>query len=181
MNWVEYAKTLGPIIVGLAGIYFAYRMNFKMFKSKQYDDERKEIYKKLNEFYGPFQQLRNKSTNLYRLFTIGKDADFRTLIALLDDEKFNDNDKKLIEEIINIDRQLEKLIIDKSGLIDDENIALLLGRASAHFTIISLAYTGVLRGEIERFKSYVFPRELDGMIEEYIKQLKQRLIAINQV
>lgn len=149
-------------------------------QNKKHDDERKEIYKKLNEFYGPFEQLRQKSRRLYALFVASKGENFRTLPALLKGEKFNNNDKRLLGEIISIDVQLEKLILDKSGLIDQEEIRDLLAKAATHFSIISQAHEGKLKGEADRFMEYVFPRELDDKISMQIGHLKNRLSELNK-
>lgn len=50
---LEIIQILGPIIVGLAGLFLGFVYNQRSLKQKQHEDERKEIYKKLNSFYGP--------------------------------------------------------------------------------------------------------------------------------
>ena len=183
ISWIEYMQIIGPIFIGLVGVLvgvlLAFYNNKMTIENKQRDDERAEIYKKLNEFYGPFEQLRKKSLRLYQLFTVGKDDSFRTLPALLRGEIFSENNRKLLEEIIRIDEQLEKLILDKSGLLDQGEIRDLLAKAATHFHIISLAFNGQLHGEPDRFNDYVFPRELDGKISEQINTLKERLKKMN--
>jgi len=73
------------------------------------------------------------------------------------------------------------LIISKGGLIDEEDLRKLLARAGAHFNIIRLAYKGDLSGEMDKFKDYVYPRELNGKIEERINKLQQKLDAIKHL
>ncbi len=180
-DWLEYIKTFGPVIIGLAGIIFGYLLNIKTLRKSQIEDERKEIYSKLNEFYGPFQQLNQKNFMLYGLFRVGKDENFRTLTALLEGKKFEGNDKQLLEQIILNDKELEKLIISKSGLVDDGELREILAKATTHFNVISLAYTGNLKHEPLRFSGYVYPRELEGKIEEQIVKLKKRLVEINKI
>jgi hypothetical protein len=180
ISWIEYIQILGPILVGLAGVLLAFYVNYQALISKKREDERNEIYKKINEFYSPFEQLRKKSFRLYGLFKGTRGDDFRTLPALLKGEKFNDNEQELLEEIINIDQRLENLIIDKSGLVDQQNLRDLLAKAATHFHIISQAYKGRLKGEPERFADYVFPRELDEKVSEQINLLKARLKELNQ-
>ena len=180
LSWIGYIQILGPMLVGLAGVALAFYTSYMTLKTKKHDDERNEIYKKLNDFYGPFEQLRMKSRRLYALFVQSKGEDFRTLTALLKGEKFNANDKRLLEEIVSIDKKLENLIIEKSGLIDQGEIRDLLARAATHFSIISQAYEGKLKGEPDRFKEYVFPRELDEKISEKINSLKNRLVELKK-
>ena len=180
-DWLDYIKTFGPIIIGLAGIFFGYLLNIKTLRKSQIEEERKEIYNKLNEFYGPVQQLIKKNFMLYELFKVGKDKNFRTLTALLEGKKFEGNDKQLLEQIILVDKELEKLIISKSGLVDDAKLREILAKATTHFNVISLAYNGNLRDEPMRFSNYVYPKELESKIEEQITTLKKRLEEINKL
>ena len=88
----------------------------KNLNSKKEEEERKEIYKKLNEFYGPLLQLRLKSNALYEKFAASyksQNQNFKTLVYLLDGNKFTGNDDALLKEIISIGEQCEKLIHEK--------------------------------------------------------------------
>ena len=75
---LEIVKTLGTTIVGVVSIGASLVINSRILKSKLRDDELKEINSKLNEFYGPFIQLKEKNKILYELFTKDKDDDFKT-------------------------------------------------------------------------------------------------------
>jgi hypothetical protein len=174
-------EVIGPIILGIAGMILGYYFQRSQLKQKQREDERKEIYKKLNEFYGPIQQYLGKSRELYDRFTASRGANFRTLIALLAGEKFEGNDAVLLKQIIDIDERMEDLIITHSGLIDDAELRELLAKVGAHFRILRLAYDGVLTGEVERFEDYVYPRGLGPKIEDQIKKLKTRLDELNRM
>ncbi|MDD3013455.1 MAG: hypothetical protein PHC34_07100 [Candidatus Gastranaerophilales bacterium] len=176
-----FIKDLGPTIVGLTGLFIGYLYNKKLLKSKNTDERRKEIYKQLNEFYGPFQQLINKSKHLYQIMIEDKPDNFRTLIALLENYNFSENDKKLIEEIISIGKRTEELILTKSGLIEDNELRELLGKATTHFDIINKSYNKIITGDMDKFKDYVFPRNLDEKIIDNIKKLKDELESLNQV
>jgi hypothetical protein len=182
--WLQYLSILGPItvglVVGLVSVLVGLYINNKTLNDKRREDQKRDIYKKLNEFYSPFEQLRKKSLRLYTLFVENKEGDFRTLTALLRGDEFSGNDKMILDEIISIDNQLENLIIAKSGLVDNENFRDLLAQAATHFHIISQAYEGRLTGEPERFKEYVFPRELDEKVTEQINTLKAELIELNK-
>ncbi len=182
----EIIKDFGPTLVSFLALFVSALsallvsdINRRTLVQKQQDDERKEIYKKLNSFYGPFRQLLGKSFELYGLFTRSREPDFRTLTALLAGEKFEGNDKILLEQILKITDEMDKLILNNSGLIDDEGLKQVLQKASAHFTILKLASEGHIAGEQERFKDHVFPRDLTPKIEEEISRLKNRLDQLN--
>lgn len=177
-----FIKDLGPTLVGLTALGLGYCYNKKLLKSKNTDERRKEIHKQLNEFYGPLQQMRNKSKHLYDIMVQGKPEGFRTLIALLKKNyEFSDNDKKLIAEIISIGKDTEDLILKQSGLVDNDDFRKLLGKATAHFVVLRNAFDNTINGDVERFENYVFPRDLDPQIEENIKKLKIELNRLNEV
>lgn len=176
---LEFFKTIGPIIVGLAGLLVGYYYNKRLLAQKNHEDERKEIYKKLNSFYGPMKQLLGVSFELYERLTSSRPKGFRTLVALLNGEKFQGNDKILLEQILDVEEHMDRLILEQSGLVDDEELQKLLSKVSAHFRLIRLAYKGDLVGQAERFEGNVFPREITGKIEKEIARLKSRLDVLN--
>lgn len=180
LSWVEYLQILGPILIGLLGVGIALYTTLVTQKNKRKDDERAEIIKKLNEFYSPFEQLRGKSSRLYRLFQSKKGKGISILVALLNEEGFSKNDTQLLKEIIAIDLQLEKLIIEKSGLVDKPEIRELLSDAITHFHLINAAFNGDIKGEADRFKSFVFPKGLDDKISKEINDLKTRLADLKK-
>lgn len=169
------------ILLGFVGVILTFQVNRRVLAQQVHDEERKLIYEKLNSFYGPFQQLRGASQELYKMFKPAQDENFRTLIALLEGKKFEGNDKILLEQIIDISKKLDRLIVKRIGLVDDEKLRQLLWIANTNFRLIRLAYQGALVGDIERFKEYVFPRELDAKVAEEIHRLKQRLDELNKV
>ncbi|MEM9299099.1 MAG: hypothetical protein AAGA64_12020 [Bacteroidota bacterium] len=120
---LELLKVLGPIIVGVIAIVSSQILNRRGLKHDKYSVERNEIYKKLNEFYGPFMQLRHKSKIFYKKFREDKPAGFSTLTALLEETKFKGNDRVLLDQIISIGEICEKLIHEKSGIIDDDHLS----------------------------------------------------------
>jgi hypothetical protein len=170
---------IGPIILGIAGMVLGYIFQHSQLKQQQREYERKEIYKKLNEFYGPVQQYLGKSYELYGMFTASRPADFRTLIALLEGRKFEGNDKVLLDQIVEIINKVEDLLLKNSGLVDDKELRELLAKAGTHFRVLQLAYQGILAGEVERFQDYVYPRDLNQKIDEQIEKLKARLNELN--
>jgi hypothetical protein len=168
---------VGSLIIAVLSAKY----NKRTLEHLQHEEERKDILRKLNEFYGPYQQRLETSRQLYEKFRSGKPEKFRTLIALLEGQKFSENDEHIYQEILKITNELEELRIGKSGLVDDPELQFLLAKAGAHFRLIAMAFEGKLSGEVERFKDYVYPRELNGKINERIKKLQDRLYELNRI
>lgn len=192
----KFIQDLGPVIISaIALIVSAYLTNqtlkaqkaqIKMTLDGQKQTEaRQEIYKKLNEFYGPLLQLREESYQLYQKFSKNyrtSDPDFATLSYLLDGKKFIGNDKILLEEILNLGIKCENLIHSKAGLIDDTELrTVLIPRATNHFLLLRLAYNGILEGESMKYRDLTFPKELDKKLEERKRQLEEDLKELNKI
>ena len=188
-------QDLGPTIVSLLAIAATFWVTRETLRSQsaqniialnaQNDMEARQIIqKKLNEFYGPLIQQRIKSSKLYDKFSAkyrAIDVNFSTLIHLLNNNQFQGNDKILLEQIIQLGEDSEKLIQEKSGLIDDPQLRLeILPRASTHFLLIKLAYKGDLKGNAAEFKDLTYPRELVSKLEERKVQLERDLDNLNR-
>jgi hypothetical protein len=172
-------------LIAVITIWLSHRQFRKTLKSRVVEDERKEIYKKLNDFYGPLLQLRKKSEKLYRLFSkrLGKEGEnFRTLNHLLEGKEMTENEKVLLEEIIKIGEKCEDLIHQKSGLIDDRELRNnILPRLTTHLLIIRIAFEGKLKNHTDEFNDLAFPREVDDLLEEKIQHLQKRLKELNRI
>ena len=179
---VDLLPSLFATIVSIVAIVTSVFVAKKSIDAKREDDKRKEIETKLNEFYGPFLQLRKRSELLYSIFVKKfKDADptYRTLNHLLSGKKFEGNDKVLLEQIIEIGDESLKLINTKAGLIDDENLRdQLIPQFCNHLIILKLAYQGDFEGEIDRFHDYVYPQTLIDAIHQRFNQLQYELNQI---
>lgn len=173
--------SLAPTAVAIVALLLAFIYNQKTLKDKKNDDERKEIYKKLNLFYGPLRHYRGTSYQLYQTFEKVRGGNFRMLIALLNGEMFQGNDRYIIEEILKISEDIEKLVSSNSGLIDNQELRDLLAKVVAHSRLIKGAYKGEIQGETDRFREFVFPRQIDRKIDEEINKLKNRLIELNRM
>jgi hypothetical protein len=140
------------------------------------ESEAKLIREKLDGFLGPLNQLRSTSNVLYQALKSAQPhpEEFRALKAVLEGFQFDKNSKMLIQEIIDIGEETDELIAGKAGLID-EDISDILGKLQAHYRVLRLAYEGALKGEFDRFKDYVFPRELDEAVQRKMSNLKARL------
>jgi hypothetical protein len=192
---VKFIQDLGPVIISAIALIVSYFLTKKTlvaqekqtkmtFDAQKDSEARQEIYKKLNDFYGPLLQIRQESNQLYQKFSEkyrNADPEFATLTYVLDGHKFEGNDKILLDEIIKLGEKCEAIIHSKSGLIDDNDLLTkLIPRATNHFLILRLAEKGVLKGESEKYKDLTFPRELDEKLEERKKQLEEDLKKLNQ-
>lgn len=195
LNIWKFIQDLGPTIISIIAVLATLWVTNKTLKSQasqnlktlnaQKDIEtRQSIQKKLNEFYGPLIQQRIKSSKLYDKF-IAKyrtnDENFSTLTYLLNNNHFEGNDKILLEQIIQLGEDSERLIQEKSGLIDDTQLRLeILPRATTHFLLIRLAYKGDLKGNSDEFKDLTYPRELISKLEIRKAQLEDDLENLNK-
>lgn len=182
-DWTTIISSVGAIIVGVLALWFSHKQTKIALKAKQQDEERAQIRKKLDELYGPLLQLRMKSNLLYQKFSENfraSDQNFSTLIYLLNGHVFTGNDDVLLKEIIEIGKRTENLIHDKAGLIDDTNLrTVILPRATTHFLVLRLAYQRALVGDISKYRSLTFPKDLDTLLENRKKTLEDRLDKLN--
>lgn len=165
-------------------------------------EKRKDIMRKLDEFYGPLMSYINILSGLNNVFRRGKPSGFRTLNFLLDRNEYPDvvlspSDKKIIEEMLDVEQKIEDLVITKGGLVDDKKLMFsyvpdptvtdikldkgisLLALAIVHFRLLRLAYEGHISGEVERYSSFVYPRELDGILKSRLDALRGELDSMS--
>lgn len=167
-------------IVALLGVAMALRNTTATLYQKSNEAEVKELQGRLTDFYGPFDQISKENDLISREFRQRhkqENVEFRTLIALLDEKWRNEldqSDKTLIEKMIQNGKDLRQLIRSKSGLVDSQ-IAPILARAAAHFSVLEMAAAGQLQNQPERFAAYVYPRELDPAVQKEIARLNERI------
>lgn len=104
-------------------------------------------------------------------------ATFRTLLKLLDPEWFPSlpkADQTIVLEIVRNGEDLRALIRDKSGAVDAKLVPY-LSRAGTHFTILKLAKDGALDNDPERFKRYVYPQQVDEVLNLEMVRLNGRM------
>jgi hypothetical protein len=150
------------------------------FKRRQTEDERGSIRSQLNDFYGPLQQHLGKSKQLYEQFVFEKPENFRTLVELLNGHHFLGNDEELLAEILRVTQKIDELILTHGGLVNDDTLQRLLSEATAHFTYMRLAHDKKIRGDVARFEKMVYPRDLNEMVDEKVRQLQNRLHELNE-
>ncbi|HHL4083185.1 hypothetical protein [Burkholderia sola] len=193
--WTYWIPTIGPIISGALAFLGAYwglriatknasdtlqsaqRNNEAVLWQKANEVELRDIQIKLDEFYIPFQLKSDVNLQFAQDLKSRQGEDYRLLVKLFDREWCDSlaaGDRKLVEIVSNNADELRRLIEEKSGLVDDALLPY-LSRASAHFRILNLAYRRVLGDDPGPFKSYVYPRELDGVLSLEIDRLRMRI------
>lgn len=174
---LEWIKGLGPSAVGLAALWYSYRQTSAMLQDKQNEEERREIRHQLDVFYGPLRQLIDISRELHDLFVSNREKDFRTLTALVEGESFTGNDKALLDAIVRVTKQADRLVSRNEGL-GSERLRSVLARASAHWRVLHLAHEGKLVGDSDRFTKMLYPRTLLHELDEEIDRLRKRLASL---
>lgn len=171
MNASEIISLVSLSVAAIA-IIVSFLQNKQNIKESVKKEERDELIKVLDEFYGPYQQLLATSKQLSDKLRANKSEDWRTLIYLLQGNELQGNDKFLFEEIILVTDQLEMLRVEHGRLVDDQDLRLLIAKANAHFRILKLAYNKKIQGEVERFKDSVYPRDLETRIDSKIIEIQ---------
>ncbi len=147
---------------------------------KAHEEERKEIYRKLNSFYGPLSHLLTTNGILYRQFKRNKPEEYSLLISLLNKETFVGNDEALVKEIFKVNAKVQELVLSQSGLVDSPVLSEMLARATAHYSLIQLAQNGDLQGDTQNYLQHMYPYELIDLVQEEAKKLKARLKTLNE-
>lgn len=172
-------------------------------------ERRRQLNAALSELLIPLHSYLGASYALYKIFSAGKGR-IVTLIYLLDPEgyvfngvpgglRLTDADKKILEEIIDVGKRIEDLLMAKGGLVDDPILNKeytpdpaktearpevlkglgLFAIAIAHFRVLRLAYSGAIKGEIDRYKDFMYPRELNDKVYDAIRKTKAELQALS--
>lgn len=146
---------------------------------KANESELQSIQEKLEKFYGPLMTRLQADHILAQDVRSRQPPGYRLLPSLFDRKwlaSLSEGEQKLVGVICEHAAKLEEMIIN-GGTIDPVLIPY-LSRAAAHFRILRLAYEGVLGTDAERFKQYVYPRPLDGVLMLEIERLTARVNAL---
>lgn len=167
-------------IVALIAVIWSHRGVKSTLAQSSNRAELQDIQKKLDQFYGPYIHLSETNRLLIDEFRSRQSSTFRTLIMLLNPNwrsSYSTSDQTIVEEIIRLDVALRRLIQSKSGLVDRALVPY-LARASAHFRMMKLAFDGKLENAPHRFARYVYPRELDAVLDLEMRRLSERMIEL---
>jgi hypothetical protein len=175
INWPTVITSLLAAVLGAGGAYFVAKRTLTQNSNAA---ELKDLQAKLDAFYGPYLQRSEENKLLADEVKSRQDNpnDFRTLTLLLDPDwrsRLTISDQTIVGEIVRNDRDLNSLIREKAGMVD-EQVLVYLVRASAHFRMMDLAYRKKLENRPDRFGNYIYPRQLDGVLKLEMDRLRQR-------
>jgi hypothetical protein len=143
---------------------------------KANETEFKDIVAKLDGFYGPLTQMSQANHLVIEEFRSRQAPGFRTLPKVFDRPwlaSLPPGDLKVVEAVCHKGAEIEKFIAEKSGNVDIK-VFPYLARASAHFHILKLAYDQKLGTDPTNFVKYVYPKQLDRVLEIEVKRLRER-------
>jgi hypothetical protein len=157
------AGLLGAYLVG----HFAARNAKAAIVQRTNEQEIATIDKRLSEFFGPFMQLSGESQKLSdELKRRHDNGSYRLLLQLLQPgwkDGLPKGDRKLVDVIVQNGKRLRKLILDNAGAVAPALEPYLVA-TSTHFHMLYLAHSGSLDDKPERYKDYVYPRQLDRVL-----------------
>jgi uncharacterized protein (UPF0297 family) len=176
-NPVVIAAIIGAL-VSLPGFI----LNFQNSRLQRKKSERDEIYKKLNNFYGPIRLQLKTSKELYNLFSTSVKQrlnlqEFRTLPHILDGKGLNRTEKTLLNQILKVGKTIEKIIDNNAGLIDNDDIHNEMVLLGTHLRIIRKAKNGgysIGSQKLTLLESKTFP-DIEKRIDQIFWKLKSEL------
>jgi hypothetical protein len=134
--------------------------------------------RRLSEFVGPFMQLSEENRLLAEeLKSRHGGAGLRTLTALLTPgwkAGLTVGEARLLEVVVANGVELRRLLMERGAAMVSPALLPFFSRASTHFRLLDLAYKGGLDADPARYSAYVYPRELDGIMEAERGRLEAR-------
>lgn len=166
-------STLIGALIALAGTFASVWVTEKR-KAKELNAEKCE--KQLMELYNPLVFLLERTTAIYELFNLEEkrtNPGVKTLDLLLDGHSFSAEDNYFLEEIIEHNKKIEKLISDHSGYIDKELMEPLV-KLVEHYDLIERAKRGELSQRAE-YRSHTYPKDVVSKVKEKQEELYNKL------
>lgn len=143
---------------------------------KANDSELAAIQARLDGFYGPYLQRSEENRLLADELRSRRPKGFRTLLSLIEPGWLDAQpkaDRTLIDEIVGNGAELRTMIRKRAGEVD-ASISPYLARAGTHFTVLALARAAALGDDPERFRRFVYPRQLDPVLRLDMARLRAR-------
>ncbi len=172
-----------PLLSGLfslvgswLAVYVGLRNTRSTIHQKANEAELAAIEAKLGVFYGPYLQRSEENFLLATDFHARQPPGFRTLVSLLDPawrDGLTPSDRTIVAELVANGTDLRAMIRGQSGAVDPL-VRPYLARARAHFTMLILASQGALENDPARFARYVYPRQLDRVLQADMDRLRAR-------
>jgi hypothetical protein len=196
--WSYWVPVVGPIVSGLlaflgawVGLNIAQRNTLRTVEVSQQtssaaiwqkanETELRDIQEKLDKFYGPFTIRLKTDHQLAQDIRSRQPSGYRLLIQLFDASWLSGlsaGDRALVGMICEHGHILEQMIAEHAGSMEQELIEY-FSRASAHFRILRLAYEGKLGDDPKPFTRYVYPKQLDSVLNLAMRRLNDRVAQL---
>ncbi|WP_146193070.1 hypothetical protein [Maritimibacter sp. 55A14] len=179
---------LGSPLISLIGVglivYFTRKSDVSEQWLKINEAEANYLQNKLDKFYGPFIVESDANHLLAQDLRSRQSApeEYRLLDKLFDSEwtkALSAGDKELVREICQTGERLSSMIKENIGLVDPD-ILPYISRAIAHFRVLRLAYEGKLGDDSAPFLRYVYPKQLDPVLQMELERLQRRVKKLRQ-
>lgn len=177
--WTALLSAAAALAGAMVGFWSTRASSRAAIVQKTNELEIESIDRKLSQFVGPFIQLSEENRTLAQELKRGSAAppDFRTLTALLTPgwrDGLSKGDANLLEAVVGNGVELRRLLMDKGAAMVSPQLLPYFSTASTHFRFLQLAYAGSLDPEPSRYGSYVYPRELDKIMDAERIRLESR-------
>ena len=145
---------------------------------KSNEIELSDLQAQIGEFYEVFIQISETSKLFSRELKSRQPnpSQFALLRALFDPQWRNGlspEDKVVVQEICENGRQLETLTLNRKVPINPL-LQPYFARAAAHFRILRLAFAGNLGDDLTKFGRYVYPYQLNNVVDLEMRRLRER-------
>lgn len=176
----------------------------KLLKREKINRQLEEFYK---PFLNHLQYLKSLSRTLFydkpedfRLLThlLDKNTIYKFPDGTEHRYELTSHDIVCIEEMLNYYKKIEDIIQDKSSLIDNkilleeyvpdpkitdidpQKVSGLGANAILvrHFQLMKSAYEGSIGGNLAQYKDFIYPREINNILQEHINKLEKELMSL---
>lgn len=173
-SWLEVLLS-SPALIAAIGALAAFLPVYFTNLSNKRGKEKERIQSELNEFYNPLLFLLKRQEAIYSIFNLEakKQGDVRTLELILSGASFSQEDMAHLNEIMAISEEIKQLVLEHPEYISKELMDPLV-KLIEHYDLLKLATENQLTNR-EEYKRYVFPREINGIVEEKVNSLNEKL------
>lgn len=127
--------------------------------------------RQLNELYGPLRSLLDQNRRLALKLREGKgDPDKWRLLDHVPEVLNNPRDKAIVDEIMNIDKKVEDLILSKAGLVRGSKPPDSFGLFLGHYKLLKLKLEGKETLGVKEYEYY--PRSLNEDVDKGYESIK---------
>ncbi|QAY78983.1 hypothetical protein [Sphingosinicella sp. BN140058] len=177
--WTALLSAVAALAGALVGFWSTRASSRAAIIQKTNELEIESLDRRLSEFVGPFMQLSEENRILAGELKRGQasPAEFRTLTGLLTTgwrDGLSKGEANLLEAVVRKGVELRRLLMERGSAMVSPQLIPYFSRASTHFRFFELAYFGSLDADPARYSAYVYPSELDEIMEAERLRLETR-------